>query len=330
MRKSKNLWVHFSLYFIFNAAAFHFYKIPGQDPIYQWLLALFMLFSFSLFAVHLYIYTRATNLLESQLKDYCRQVEADLKRELESGEMKSQFIRNAYHEVRGQFWGIFVISKLLRKGQQKGYANYLYKGLEDLCNGCHNLQLLLNNILEYAKYESGIPDSPRYEAVSIRRNIAELIDIAQYAAGEKNIKIESYISEEIPDYILYDRIKMNQVMTNLINNAVKFSNPGSIIAIRLDKDKDKWHINIKDQGIGIIPSKLPSIFNLFVNAKNRGSNEEGMGVGLYIVRRLVTALQGEISVKSEENAGSCFTVELPIIPFELLREMTFFPVPAGI
>jgi signal transduction histidine kinase len=155
--------------------------------------------------------------------------------------------------------------------------------------------------------------------------MAELIDIARYAASENNIKIESHISEEIPDYIAYDRIKMNQVMTNLINNAVKFSKPDSIIVIRLDKETDKWRISIKDQGTGITPSKLPYIFDLFATAKDRGNNTEGMGVGLYIVRQLVTALQGEISVKSDENAGSCFTVELPIIPFELLNEMTFCP-----
>lgn len=328
MRKSKALWVHLSFYFIFNAAAFHFYTIPGQDHIYQWLLVLFILFTFLLFAGHLYIYTRKTNLLERHLKEYCRQVEADLKRELESGQIKSQFIRNAYHEVRGQFWGVYVISKLLRKGQQKGYASYLYKGLEDLYTGCHNLQLLLTNILEYAKYESGIPEGPKYEAINIRGNMAELIDIAQYAANEKNIKIESYISEQVPDYIAHDRIKMNQVMTNLINNAIKFSRPDSTIVVCLDKDSDKWRISIKDQGKGITPSKLPYIFDLFVNAKDRGSNAEGMGVGLYIVRQLVTALKGEISVKSEENTGSCFTIELPIIPFELLIGMTLCPAPA--
>lgn len=330
MRKSKALWVHLSLYFIFNAAAFLFYPIAGQSPKWQWLLALFIIFSFLSFAGHLYIYTRKTDLLETQLKEYCRQVEADLKRELDSGQIKSQFIRNAYHEVRGQFWGVFVISKLLRKGWQKGYASFLHKGLEDLSNGCHNLQLLLTNILEYAKYESGIPEGPKYEAINIRGNMAELIDIAQYAASERNIKIETYISEDIPDYIAYDRIKMNQVMTNLINNAIKFSRPDSIIAVGLSKETGKWRISIKDQGKGITSSKLPYIFELFATAKDRGGNPEGMGVGLYIVRQLVTALQGEISVKSEENAGCCFTVELPIMPFELLNEMTFCPTPARI
>src|ERR1700722_6427577 len=244
MRKTKALWVHLSLYFIFNAAAFYIYTIPGEDPVRQWLLALFVIFSFLFFAGHLYIHARKSDLLETQLKEYCRQVEADLKKELKSGQIKSQFIRNAYHEVQGQFWGVFVISSLLRKSRQKGFANNIYKMLEDLFNGCHNLQLLLTNILEYARYESGIPEGPRYEAIEIRRNMAELIDIAQYAATEKNIKIESHISEEIPDYIAYDRIKMNQVMTNLINNAVKFSARDSIIVILLDKDTDKWYISI--------------------------------------------------------------------------------------
>ena len=329
MRKTKALWVHLSLYFIFNAAAFLFYSVPGQDPVWRWLLALFILFSFLFFAGHLYIYTRKTDLLETQLTEYCRQVEADLITELKSGQIKSQFIRNAYHEVQGQFWGVFVISSLLRKARQKGFAN-MYKMLEDLFSGCHNMQLLLTNILDYAKYESGIAEGPHYEAIEIRRNITELIDIAQYGATDKNIKIEAHFSAEIPDYIAYDRIKMNQVMTNLISNAVKFSAWDSIIVILLDKDSVKWHISIQDQGKGITPSKLPYIFDQFVNAKDSGKSVEGMGLGLYIARQHVAALQGEISVKSEENTGTCFTVALPIIPFELLKEMTFCPAPAGI
>jgi signal transduction histidine kinase len=330
MRKTKALWVHLGLYFGFNAAVFHFYTLPGQDLVWRWLLALFVIFTFLFFAGHLYIYTRKTDLLETQLQEYCRQLEADLKKELESGQIKSQFIRNAYHEVQGQFWGIFVISGLLRKGLQKGFTGSIHKMLEDLSNGCQNLQLLLTNILEYARHESGIPEGPRYEAIEIRRNMTELIDIAQYTASEKNIKIEAHISKEIPDYIAYDRIKMNQVMTNLINNAVKFSEGDTIIVILLDKDTDKWHISVKDQGKGITASALPYIFDPFLNAKDSGRNAEGMGLGLYIARHLVTALQGAISVKSEEKTGTCFTVELPIIPFELLKDMTFRPVPAGI
>jgi signal transduction histidine kinase len=84
---------------------------------------------------------------------------------------------------------------------------------------------------------------------------------------------------------------------------------------------------VKDHGKGICPDKLPYIFDPFVTDKNRANNSEGVGLGLHITKQLVAALQGEIQVSSEENAGSCFTVYLPIIPFDTLREVLNFPSP---
>src|ERR1700743_3234407 len=101
MRKTNALRIHFSLYFIFNAAAVFFYTIPGQSPVYQRLLALIIIFSFSFFATHLFIYTRKTSRLERQLREYCLKMEADFKTELASSQMKSQFIRHAFHEIGG-------------------------------------------------------------------------------------------------------------------------------------------------------------------------------------------------------------------------------------
>ena len=329
MRKTKKFWISPSLYFICNVAAFYFYTVPGSSATIRSVLALFIVFSFWLFAVHFYIYKRKNSLLVARLKEYCRKVEADLEKALDSGQKKSKFIRNAYHEVRGQFWGVFVITRVLTKARQKGDTRNMNKMLTDLSNGCHNMQLLLTNILEYAKYESGISERPHYEAVDLRRNIAELIDIAQYAAGEKNIRIESYVTEDIPDYVACDRIKINQVMTNLINNAIKFSTPDSSIVVHLHKDTDRLRISIKDHGKGIPPAQLPYIFDAFVTERSRDNNTEGMGLGLYITRQLVTVLQGEINVDSKENAGSCFTVHLPITPFERLSEINYCPSAGG-
>src|ERR1700744_5065371 len=235
MRRTRSLRIHLFLYGILSATAFYFYVLPGQSNLIQWLLALFLVFSFFLLAGHVYVFTRKTSLMEARLQAYCQKIEADLNNELEAGQKKARFIRTAYHEVRGQFWGVFVIARILTKARQNSSVRNMNKMLTDLSNGCHNLQLLLTNILEYAKYESGISERPHYEAVDLRRNIAELVDISRYAAFEKNIRIESYISDDIPDYVACDRVKINQVMTNLINNAIKFSAPGTGIVVHLHK-----------------------------------------------------------------------------------------------
>jgi signal transduction histidine kinase len=325
MQKTKAFWLHLLLYFILNAGAFYFYSLAGQPAVVRWLLSLVILFSFLLIAAHFYAYSKKNTRLTATLEEYCRKVEVELKKELEAGQKKTQFIRNAYHEVRGQFWGVFVISRILAIGGQKGLTANTEKMLGDLSNGCHNLQLLLSNILDYAKHESGIPENPNYEAIDFRRNLVELIDIARYAAYEKNIRIESFVSDEIPEYVACDRIMINQVMTNLINNAIKFSNPGGTIVVFLHKDNTRLRISIKDQGRGIPTTLLPHIFDLFFTTKNRNRLGEGLGLGLYITRQLVAALKGEIDVQSEENAGSCFIVSLPIIPFEALSEINCCP-----
>ena len=331
MLRTNTFWVHLCLYCIINAGAFFLYVMGGQSPLIRWTVALVILFSFFLFAAHFHVYSKKNTLMVASIEAYCRQVEEALQKEIEAGQKKTLFIRNAYHEVRGNFWGVFIITRMLANASQEGSVKDLKKVLGDLSNGCHNLQLLLSNILDYSKYESGISEGPHYEATDLRRNLVELIDFARYAAYEKNVRIESHVSDEIPDYVACDRVKFNQVIINLVNNAIKFSNPGSDIIILFNKgSSDRWRISIKDQGKGIPPALLPHIFDPFVTAKNRNSLGEGLGLGLYITRQLVADLKGAIDVHSEENAGSCFIVTLPIIPFESLHEINYCPSTEGI
>lgn len=322
MQRTNTFWAHICLYCIVNAGAFFFYSMAGQSTLVRWTLAFLILFSFFLFAAHFHFYTKKNTLLVANKDAHCLQVEGTLQKEIEAGQKKTQFIRNAYHEVRGNFWGVFIISRMLANASKKGNVKDLNKVLGDLSNGCHNLQLLLSNILDYSKYESGLSDGPNYEATNLRRNLDELIDFARYAAHEKKVTINSHVSDEIPDYVACDRVKFSQVITNLVNNAIKFSNTDSIIEVLFDKDSsERWRISITDQGKGISPALLPHIFEPFVTTKSNNSVEEGLGLGLYITRRLVADLKGEIDVDSKENTGSTFVVTLPIIPFESLSKI---------
>jgi signal transduction histidine kinase len=317
MRRTKAFWELIGLYFIVNAGTCFFYTITEPSTAVRWILVIVIVFFFLLFATQFYAYARKNTRLVATRDEYYRQLEEELRKQSEAGQKKTQFIRNAYHEVRSQFWGVFIISRILADAGQKGYVRDMNKMLSDLSNASGNLEMLLSNILDYARYESGVSEKPYYEAINLRQNLAELIDIARYAAREKNVRIDFQVSDEIPDRVVCDRVKINQVMTNLINNAVKFSNPASDIVLFLHKDANRWRISIKDQGKGIPPALLPNIFDLFVTTRHRDSDREGLGLGLYIVRQLVTALQGEITVHSEENAGSCFIVHLPILPLTL-------------
>jgi signal transduction histidine kinase len=317
MRNTKTFWVHLYLYFISNIGAFYFYVLSGQSAMGRWILALIIVFLFFLLAIHFYVYSRTNALLTAKMEEYCREAQGELKKEQQAGVKKTEFIRNAYHEVRGQFWGIFAISRVLSEIGQTRQLGNMNKMFRDLSSGCYQMQLVLSNILDYAKYDSGISEKLHYEVTDLRKNLVELINIARYAASEKNVRIESRITDEIPDYVTCDLVKFNQVVRNLINNAIKFSNPGSDIFVTVQRDNDWWRISIKDQGKGISPELLPYIFDLFVTTRSGDGIGEGLGLGLYIIRKLVSTLQGQIAVTSEENAGTCFIVSLPVLPIEL-------------
>ena len=289
-----------------------------------WVIFAFMLFLLAAF-VYYFVHKNAQNL--RRLKEYSRKLEADLENEVISGQNKTKFIRNAYHEIRGQFWGVFIIIKVLARTQQTGQTQNMTRMLNDLTNGCQNLQLLLNNILEYSKFESGVSELPLLAPVDPRLQIRGVIEICQYAASERNIQITFRTADDVPDYVACDSMKLTQVAMNLINNAIKFSGPDTIISVTLQKVTNRWGISVRDQGKGISPDRLPYIFDPFVTSKYRDDNSDGVGLGLHITKHLVAALRGEIEVSSEENAGSCFTVYLPIIPIETLREVLSIPDP---
>lgn len=266
-----------------------------------------------LVAILFYLYARNTDKLLLNLKDYSKNIETNLTKEMISNQKKSKFIRNAYHEIRGHFWGVFVIIKILSKAQNQQEIKNIGKVLFDLNNGCQNLQMILSNILEYSKYDAGIMEKPLYEPVNLQLLISGLVDISRYAANEKSITIEYSTFGDIPSYIVCDRLKLTQVITNLMNNAVKFSKPNSSILIRLERENDSWKISIKDQGKGISPDRLKYIFDPFISERNSESNMEGVGLGLHITKHLVSILNGQISVSSAVDVGSCFIIHLPVL-----------------
>ncbi len=282
-----------------------------------------------LLAAFCYYFVNKNAQVLRNLKEYSRKVETDLEKEVISGQNKTIFIRNAYHEINGQFWGVFTIIKIISRSQRTGQIQNMSEMINDLTNGCQNLQLLLNNILEYSKFESGILELPLLEPVNPRLKIGGLIGLCQYEANEKNMQITYRAADDLPDFVASDVVKLTQVVLNLINNAIKFSKPGTTIDVVLHNDIERWSISVSDRGKGICPDRLPYIFDLFLTGKYRDGNSDGVGLGLHITKQIVAALQGKIEVCSEENAGSCFTVYLPIVPLNTLKETVNFPVPSG-
>jgi len=260
-----------------------------------------------------YLYARNNNRLLNRLKDYSGQIEINLEKEEKENRMKTIFISNAYHEVRGSFFGVFVIIQILSEMESVEKLQDWKKLIYNLRSACENLKMVLNNILEYSKYSSGIHDQVYPEPVNVRLLIRNLVDIGQYSASEKKVDINLHVSDDIPEFVDCDRLKITQIATNIISNAIKFTRKESNVFVRVEKESSYWKINVEDAGEGMNSEKLDGLFEQpFVTEKSIDQNREGVGLGLHITRQLVETLKGKITVSSRKGVGTSITVYIPL------------------
>ncbi len=225
---------------------------------------------------------------------------------------RNEFFSAMSHEIRTPMNAILGMSELLlRRNPRKDQS----KLLKTLHFSSKNLLTLINDILDFSKIESG-----KTEIEEVNFNLKELIDNVMISLRprvmDKNLRVSYTISEQVPLVINGDYIKLSQILNNLLSNAIKFT-PTGTISIEVDNFKQTKSgfiliFYIKDTGIGIAQDKLKNIFDPFHQAnKSTARVYGGTGLGLSIVKNLVILQKGKITVESEENVGSVFTVTLP-------------------
>ena len=225
---------------------------------------------------------------------------------------KEQFLANISHEIRTPINGIAGMADLLSHDaspeERETYLNAIKHSSE-------NLKVIINDILDLAAIESG---KLRFEkiAFNLKDLVPSLISTFAYQAKEKKLKLNYNIDETLNRILLGDPVRLNQVLINLINNAVKFTHAGSIevncSVDRQQKDICWVRIEVTDTGIGIPAEKLNTIFESFSQADASVTRKYGgSGLGLTIVKQLVELQAGRITVRSEEQKGSTFIVLIP-------------------
>lgn len=223
---------------------------------------------------------------------------------------KSDFLANMSHEIRTPINAIMGMNEMvLRESNQKNIIEYA----KDINSASENLLKIVNDILDFSKIESG-----KLEIICDNYDLGEIIydvtTLVTMKAEAKGLKLNVNIDEELPSKLYGDEKRIREIITNILNNAVKYTEKGFVnLKISGEKQNEKvlLKICIEDSGQGIKPEDLNTIFEGFsqVNVKNN-KNIEGTGLGLSITKRLVELMKGTITVESEFGKGSVFTITL--------------------
>lgn len=236
-------------------------------------------------------------------------VELDLARKeaLEASRVKSEFLANTSHEIRTPLNGILGFINLALKTelneQQREY-------METIRDSAQNLLTVINGILDFSKIESG-KLTLDYAPLPIRQSIDEVLHILAPDAQDKNLELVNFVEPCIPKNLLGDALRFKQVLSNLVSNAIKYSNSGNIIIDVSILQRQETQITLKvcvsDEGIGLSREEQEQLFSPFNQADTSITREhEGTGLGLAICKGLVERMHGEIGVVSEPEQGSTF------------------------
>ncbi|MCB8943839.1 MAG: HAMP domain-containing histidine kinase [Ardenticatenaceae bacterium] len=222
---------------------------------------------------------------------------------------KDAFIGVLTHDMRTPLTSIKGYGSILR-GQELPRAEQIHI-MDIILRSQDNLLELVNNILEIQKLQSGAPILLERSQFELDVLVQMVVEFLQAEAARKQM-ILTYEAPPTPIYITADRQKIQRVVTNLVANAVKYTPNEGTIQVRLSENGRYAITEIEDNGYGIPPEQLPYIFERFRRVPGHQRKATGTGLGLAIVKSLVEAHGGEVSVSSEEDVGSIFTLKLPL------------------
>ncbi len=229
-----------------------------------------------------------------------------------ASQAKGEFLSNMSHELRTPLNGVLGYTQIL---QRDGTITRQQRECLDSIASCgKHLLTLINDVLDLSKIEAG-----RMEIHPAPCDLHKLIEsvrsiVAQRAQG-KGLEFVVTVASELPRAVEADETKLKQILVNLLGNAVKFTDRGSVfLEVTLELD-ERLRFDVRDTGIGMTPEELADVFDPFKQAEG-GKISGGTGLGLSISQRLVEAMGGTIGVTSERGAGTCFTVFHPLVPVE--------------
>ncbi|MGH6608876.1 MAG: response regulator [Burkholderiaceae bacterium] len=226
---------------------------------------------------------------------------------------KSQFLANMSHEIRTPMNGVLGMTELLLgttlSDKQRRFADAVYRSGETLLE-------IINDILDFSKIEAGKLELESVD-FNLRTVVEDVFEMLAPRAHQKRIELASRIGPEVPTIAKGDPTRIRQVLTNLVGNALKFTETGEVVVTVNARPQDNGHrvsFEVRDTGIGMRPEALQKLFTVFMQADQSMSRRYGgTGLGLAISKQLVELMGGSIGVESHFGEGSIFRFDVPLV-----------------
>lgn len=238
-------------------------------------------------------------------------IELDLERKnaIQANRAKSEFLTNTSHELKTPLNSIIGFTELLEKTELSQQQSEYLRAIEDAAKG---LSSTINDILDFSRLEIGTL-TLEHKPVNVRELLEEVIQQLASAATKQNIRLLSIVDQDVPDNLLGDPLRVKQVLTNLISNAIKFTPEGYVLVNisneLISDERYTLRFKVTDSGIGISSGQQDALFSSTagqIPAPDTRQRSTGSGLGLIIAKGLVERMNGQIEVESSEGKGSTF------------------------
>lgn len=232
---------------------------------------------------------------------------------------KSRFIANMSHELRTPLNAILGFSQIMMRSAN--FPEEHQENLQIIYNSGDHLLTLINNVLDLSKIEAGHTTLNK-KKFDLYRVLADIESLLQLKAQAKELQISIEPEADLPQYICTDEVKLRQILINLINNAIKFTESGGV-SVRVysqfppSQNQVQIYFEVTDTGVGIAPEEMDQLFQAFSQTSSGKQSQEGTGLGLVISRSFVKLMGGNLTVSSQLGKGTTFKFDINAIPVDM-------------